>query len=164
LTFIHAGRPPFLIVRLSLLIRTALDLDIAFRTQNVCRSYEAPKSQMVAPAARSAYKVGSHSAAYCPQEPHGNRYDSNVAVSNRRTSMAKKSFAQKTQRTIVGAVKSRRVQRIALKAAIAAATTAATAAAAAAVMKSAGGRKGQTQKTAAISRTKTGRTGRRKRR
>jgi ribosomal protein L12E/L44/L45/RPP1/RPP2 len=83
--------------------------------------------------------------------------------------MAKKSFAQKTQRTIVGAVKSRRVQRIVLKAAIAAATTAATAAAAAAVMKSAGGRKGQTQKTAAKrrsgrSRTRTSGTGQRKRR
>jgi hypothetical protein len=97
------------------------------------------------------------------------RYDSNVAVSNRRTSMAKKTFAQKTQRTIVGAAKSKRVQRIALKAAIAAATTAATVAAAAAVMKSTGGRKSQTQKTAAkgrsgSSRTKTGRTGQRKRR
>jgi hypothetical protein len=78
--------------------------------------------------------------------------------------MAKKSFAQKTQRTIVGAAKSRRVQRIAL----AAATTAATAAAAAAVMKSTRGRKGQTQKSAAKwrsgrSRTKTGRTAQRKR-
>jgi hypothetical protein len=77
--------------------------------------------------------------------------------------MAKKSFAQKTQRTIVGAAKSARVQRIALKAAIAAATTAAAAAAAAAVMKSKGDWEGQTQKTAAKrrsgrSRTKRGRT------
>jgi hypothetical protein len=83
--------------------------------------------------------------------------------------MAKKSFAQKTQRAIVGAAKSRRVQRIALKATIAAATTAAAAAAAAAAMKSTGGPKGQTQKTAAKgrsgrTRTKTGRTGQRKRR
>jgi hypothetical protein len=83
--------------------------------------------------------------------------------------MAKKSFAQKTQRAIVGAAKSRRVQRIALKATIAAATTAAAAAAAAAAMKSTGGRKGQTQKTAAKrlagrSGMKTGRTAQRKRR
>jgi len=80
--------------------------------------------------------------------------------------MAKKSFAQKTRRTIVGAAKSPRVQRIALKAGIAAATTAAAAAAAAAVMKSTGGREGQTavKRRSGRSRTKTGRTGQRKRR
>jgi hypothetical protein len=83
--------------------------------------------------------------------------------------MAKKSFVQKTKRTIVGAAKSTRVQRIALKAGIAAAATAAAAAAAAATMKSTGGREGQTKKTAAKrrsgrSRTKTGSTGQRKRR
>jgi hypothetical protein len=84
--------------------------------------------------------------------------------------MARKSFARRTQRTIVGAAKSSAasVQKTMVKAATAAATAAAQAAVES-VIQSMKGRESQTQKPAAKrrsarSRTKTGRTGQRKRR
>jgi hypothetical protein len=83
-----------------------------------------------------------------------NRWEIPLALAPfpRRTSMAKKSFVRKTQRTIVGAAKSSaaRIQKVAVRAATAAATAAAEAAVEA-VMRSLSPREstGRGRKTAA---------------
>jgi hypothetical protein len=71
--------------------------------------------------------LGSSLSLYFPEPCDPAKY---LRFFSERTSMAKKSFVRKTQRTIVGAAKSSaaRIQKVAVRAATAAATAAAEAA------------------------------------